>query len=76
MLLIDFQHQKPKVEEVAKFSVHYYDKESDDAYSDCLGWLEDSGYTFCVIPCEDGLIIIQWYGVNSCYGYEVREIGQ
>jgi hypothetical protein len=76
MLLIDFQHQLPKCEEVAKISVHYYDKESDDCYSDCLGWLEDTGYTFCVIPCEDGLVIIQWYGVNSCYGYTVREIGQ
>ena len=76
MLLIDFQHQLPKCEEVAKISISYYDKENDDAYSDCLGWLQDTGYTFCVIPCEDGLVIIQWYGVNSCYGYEVREIGQ
>lgn len=76
MLLIDFQHQKPKFEEISMISVRYYDKENDDSYSNHLDWLEDTGYTFCVIPCEDGLIIIQWHGVNSCYGYHVMEIGQ
>ncbi len=75
MLLIDFQYQKPKCEEVATFSVHYYDKENwEQSYSD-LVWLEDTGYTFCVVPCEDGIIIFQWKGLKSCYGYEVREIG-
>ena len=76
MLLIDFHYEKPKVEEIAKYSVHFYDKESADCMSDCLGFLEDTGFTFVVIPCEDGLILLQWYGVNSCYGYSVREIGQ
>lgn len=76
MLMIEFNHDKPKVEEIAKYSVHFYDKESADVMSDCLGWIEDAGFSFVVIPCEDGIVVVQWYGVNTSYGYTVREIGQ
>ena len=79
MLLVDFPPGNlPKVEEIGKYSVHFMSRDSDDNedHTFNLDWIEDCGLTFCVIPCEDGLVIIQWYGVHATVPYNVREIGR
>jgi hypothetical protein len=78
MLMIDFPFDKlPRHEEICTYTIPQYentDEDCCDPYHDHLSWLEDRGYTFCTIPCQNGLMIIQWYGAKTEIPYTVREL--
>ena len=72
MLTIEFPMDKlPRMVDVVQYQVPYYiERKGEKPFN--IDWIEEKGEVFCVIPCSDGIILLQWWGKHGDFRYEAK----
>ena len=64
MITVEFPvDKKPLMSEICTIKIAYYKEQDKDIPN--IDWIEKNGEVILVVPCKDGLVIIQRDGIKD-----------